>query len=933
MSVTKPDRLIINNPYEEPKNYWKYDRETRTFDLAAGRRPAGYLVASPDSKKFDDPGRFVEIPLVNKIRPRIAEWRDSGYLGATSVTRRLLNHWTTIEDRDDRRFFFCQLEAIETLIWLVESPDANRTGINIPTDGGLFPRVCSKLATGTGKTVVMAMLIAWQVINKTSYPQDTRYSKNIFVVAPNLTVRNRLKVLTPSDPNNYYERFDIVPAGFMEKLRLGKVLIRNWHALQWESEENLSKKKSVDKRGPKSDEAYVRELLQDMSTARNITVINDEAHHAWRVSAGLESKKLSKEEKGEIDEATKWIGGLDRIHSARGLLKCYDFSATPFVPTGKKANEESLFEWIVSDFGLNDAIESGLVKTPYVVIRDDTIPDAETYKSRLYHIYNDEEVKENLNQKARAETPLPSLVMNAYHLLGADWLETFKRWKSQNHNVPPVMITVANRTETASRIKHAFDNHNVPIDDLCNPNTTLHIDSKVLNSAESDDTIDLSEQVEPEDEQVGGKKKPSKKLQAELLRKQVDTVGQYGESGGQIRNVISVGMLSEGWDARTVTHIMGLRAFTSQLLCEQVIGRGLRRTSYEVNVETNLFEPEYVNIFGVPFTFLPHEDTGGTVPPPPSPKTRVEAVNEKKEFEISFPNIVRIEHVFQPKLEIDLDSTEVLTLDASKTIKIANLAPVVEGKPDVTSITTIDIDKLAEEYRLQKVIFEVTKRVYEQMNPLWRGTKEKLLGQLFKLVENFLKTDKILIQPAAYSADQVKRRLVIALNMETVVSHIFTSIQECSSESLTPVFDQEHPIKSTGDMNPWYTGKPNEFTVKSHINFCTYDSAWESCEAFHLDTNELVVSWVKNDHLGFEIYYLWQGIVRKYRPDFLIKLKNGLNLVLEVKGQETEKDKTKRRFLEEWVQAVNNHGGFGKWAHAVSRDPNDVEDIIAAHFK
>ena len=249
MIRTKIDRLIVNSPYEEPRRYWKYIREDRAFQLTPGRRPAGYLVASPVSTIFDDPGRFVEIPLVNKIRPRISEWRRSNYPGATPVTRRLLEHWNNFEERDHRRFFFCQLEAMETLIWLSEAPAANKVGIHIPSDGGEFRRLCCKLATGTGKTVVMAMLIAWNVINKVTFPQDTRYAKNIFVVAPNLTVRNRLQVLYPGSQDNYFEAFDIVPASLIEKLRLGKVIIRNRHVLQWESEERLCNKRSVDKRG------------------------------------------------------------------------------------------------------------------------------------------------------------------------------------------------------------------------------------------------------------------------------------------------------------------------------------------------------------------------------------------------------------------------------------------------------------------------------------------------------------------------------------------------------------------------------------------------------------------------------------------------------------------------------------------------------------
>src|SRR6056297_1597278 len=637
MEKRKIDRLIINSPYEEPSRYWQYNRDRQTFSLIEGRRPAGYVIASDASKGFDDPGVFIEIPLVNEVRKRVRQWRENDYPGVSAITRRLLYHWQNPEEFDTRRFFFCQLEAIETIIWLVEGPDAEKVGLEISGDGGAFERQCAKMATGTGKTIVMAMLVAWQILNKVNAPTDKRFSKNILVIAPGLTIRSRLSVLEPSAPGNYYQAFRIVPSSLLERLRQGKVIIRNWHVLNWETEKQIEKKRSVDKRGPKSDEAYAREVLGDMATARNILVINDEAHHAWRVPAESKIKGLTKD---EIEEATKWVGGLDRIHRVRGILKCYDFSATPFSPSGKKSTEEALFGWIISDFGLNDAIESGLVKTPRVVVRDDALPDAKTYKSRMYHIYNDPEVKDDLSRKAEREEPLPDLVVNAYYLLGYDWRETAKAWKKEGHSVPPVMITVANRTETAARVKYAFDLNKIRIDELSDREKTLHIDSKVLDEAESAEepiaAIDSNPSFSGEDEKP---KKLTKKEQAELLRRQVDTVGKIGEPGEQIQNVISVGMLSEGWDAKTVTHIMGLRAFSSQLLCEQVVGRGLRRTSYDIDPETDMFDTEHVNIFGVPFTFLPHESPEGTVPTPPKPKTIIEPDSKKIEYEISWPNI------------------------------------------------------------------------------------------------------------------------------------------------------------------------------------------------------------------------------------------------------------------------------------------------------
>jgi type III restriction enzyme len=926
----KIDKLIINKPYEEPTLYWKYDRTTRSFSRERGRRPAGYVVASESSRSFDDPGRFIEIPLVNAIRPRVNEWREKGYPGVTGITKRLLEHW---RDEGQRQFpfFFCQLEAMETLIWLVESDPSSRVGIDIPSDGGLFRRLCSKMGTGTGKTVVMAMLIAWQVINKTTYPQDARFSKHVFVVAPGLTVKKRLQVLYPAERNNYYEEFSVIPLGLMDKLRQGKVLVRNWHALSWDNEEKIKKRRSVDKRGAMSDEAYVRSVLEELANTRNVVVINDEAHHAWRIPAESKVKGVKKE---EIEEATIWVSGLDRIHRTRGILTCYDFSATPFAPTGKQTTEESLYSWIVSDFGLNDAIESGLVKTPRVVIRDDSRRTPE-FMSRLYHIYNDAEVKDDLNRKAQEEEPLPDLVKTAYLLLGEDWRETAKEWKKTGYETPPVMISVANRTETAARINYSFVHKSIRIDELCDPQRLLHIDSKVLEKAEmQEEPVSTNEEVEETEENGEEEKTPRKKTKkdyAESLRETVDTVGKKGKSGEQKQNVISVGMLSEGWDAKTVTHIMGLRAFSSQLLCEQVVGRGLRRTSYEVNPENGLFEADYVNIFGVPFTFLPHESTDGP-PPPPKPKTRIEPDEKKREYEITFPNVIRIDHTYKPTLSVEMENVETLVLNAYNTPTIAELAPVIDGKPDFSKLTEIRLLELAKEYRMQKIIFETARDVFNTMKENWKGNREYLLAQIIRIVEQFLESDKIQLEPPLFYRDDLKKRLLLTLNMSRIVHHIWSSIRFENAESIVPIFDDSRPVRSTGDMQAWYTGKPCEHTKRSHINLCTYDSTWEASEAFEFDHNKNVNAWVKNDHLGFQIYYFFKGVVKKYFPDFIVRLADGSFLVLEVKGQENQEDTEKRKFLSEWVEAVNQHGGFGIWRCAVSYNPADVGGIIASYL-
>ncbi len=541
----------------------------------------------------------------------------------------------------------------------------------------------------------MAMLISWQILNKVTAPQDKRFSKNIFIVAPGLTVKNRLQVLKPG-PNDYYKEFNLIPSGMEDKLRQGKVAVSNWHGLDWDSEERIAKRKSVDKRGALSDEAYVREVLDDMATAQNIVVINDEAHHAWRHDPKSTLKGVDKE---ELEKSTKWIGGLDRIHRARGILTCFDLTATPFAPTGKRSGEETLFQWIVSDFGLNDAIESGLVKTPRVVVRDDARL-GKNFRTRLYHIYADDEVKDDINRKVEPHVPLPDLVNTAYTILGADWEATRKVWEARDERTPPVMITVANLTHTAARVAYTLSHNKIPIGALGDPDRILHIDSTVLGAAESqDEAPEITSQAVAEESDLEESETPARKLtkqeRAEALRKTVDTVGQVGQPGEKIQAVISVGMLSEGWDAKTVTHIMGLRAFTSQLLCEQVVGRGLRRTSYDIKEGSTLFEPEYVNILSVPFTFMPHEgDEDAPAPLPSQPPSRIMAAPERRDLgNLVAANIIRIDHEYRPELTLDLSKIKPLTLDAYDNPNLAELAPAIDGKPDITKLTSIDLEQ------------------------------------------------------------------------------------------------------------------------------------------------------------------------------------------------------------------------------------------------
>lgn len=939
--MTAPKSLIINSPYEVPRWYWKDDRGA--LALEDGRRPAGYEIFDTRSNTR----RTQPLEMVNRIRERVDAWRQAEYPGVTSVTRSLLVHWW---DRSARihPFYYCQLEAIETLIWWVEAVAEFRQGIHVPGDGGAWERLCNKMATGTGKTTVMAMIVTWQVLNALTYPKRSKdFSRVIFIVAPGLTVKERLQVLQPSHPQNYYDEFRLCPSeALRQKLNQVELLIENWHSLMPLREQE----RSVVKKGAESDKAFVKRVLGKLSANKDIVVINDEAHHAYRIPAEDKGSKQTKKNAAEmgldLDEATRWIEGLDRIHGEMRIQRCFDLSATPFAPTGKTNTEQGLFDWVVSDFGLNDAIEAGLVKTPRVVVRDGVVPDTRTLKPKLYHLYRDPAVSDDLNRSgAEPHEALPELVKQAYTLLGADWREAAERWRSAGHASPPVMLTVCNRTETAARIEYYFTQGDAHWPELRAPTRTLRVDSRVLEKAELGEKAGadkgyeerLRAIVEAADIPADRKQQLSGCTKEELLREIVDNVGKRGRAGQDLQKVVSVAMLSEGWDAKNVTHIMGLRAFTSQLLCEQVIGRGLRRVGYDVEkvvgpdgVERELFQAEYVNVFGVPLSVFQDVGEGGDAPPPPKASTQIESLASRNEFEIRWPNVVRIETIVQPTLVVDWSKTPLLTINPAEVPITAELAPAVGGAADMSKVQTIDLESIPEAFRLQHLTFVAARKAFAELGRKFSGQPEYLVVQLIRLVEQFLASDKIVI-PSLFHQEPLRKRILFALTIDRIVAHLLRHVTEQNLERVEPVFDEEYPVGSTRAMRTWYTTRACLPTQKSQISHMLADSAWEQHAANVMESSKSVLAYAKNDHLGFQIYYLWHGSRRRYLPDFLVRLVNGKTLILEIKGADTEQDRVKRHTLDAWVKGVNAKGGFGQWCCDVVFDPAQMQDVIAKH--
>lgn len=914
--------LIINSPTELPSFHWERGDDGQLTKVK-GRRKASFESFSPKTGEIDD----VPLELANEVRSHVLDWRNMGYPGVTNLTELLLSHWTQENDQRSLPLYFCQIEAIETLIWCIEV--AKGSEVEIPGDGGEWKRLCCKMATGSGKTVVMGMIILWQTVNAVAYPKRREFSKNFLLVAPGLTVKKRLDVLK-STAGGIYDNFDLCPYELRGYLNAATIIVLNKHKLH----PLEAKRSAVDKRGPRSENVIVRDILGDLGNLKNFIIINDEAHHAYRSTEGFANAD---------DDSTKWIDGLDRIHRVRGIVTCFDMTATPFVSTSSSSAESTLFDWIVSDFGLYDAVEAGLVKTPYMVVNDSILSKSDISRSRLSRIYHDKNVIDNLNRRAAPEESLPDLVHTAYTILGADWQRAMRNWKQNGHYSPPVMLTVCNNMETAARIEHYFDSGLAQSTDLHAPNATLRVDSDVLARAEAgwvgrgkkgeqkyqerlDSIVELASITDIDRIRV------SKIGYAEILREIVDTVGKEGKIGQNIQNVISVMMLSEGWDANNVTHIMGLRSFSSQLLCEQVIGRGLRRVSYDKD-ENGLLLPEFVNVFGIPISLMLMVDPDDSAGPgTPSPSVEVRVLEDRNSHEISWPNVIRVESSLSPTIFVNWNEVEDLDIDPSKTPISADLAPALEGATRADMITDIDLRKFPGDFRVQKEIFKSTVRILKDLRECFvdeerRAADDLLVIQMIKIVEKFIKS-KINIH-SVEEGDLLRKSILIALNSDRIVQHIGRFVRGHNRTGSIITLDKDRPTSSTGHMITWSASESTTIpTSKSHINRAKVDSTFEIRAIEILEKHPKVTSYAKNHRLGFWLWYSHEGRIRRYYPDFLIRLESGKMLVLEVSGIKSDEKQAKKSALDEWINAVNEDGRWGQWMCSEVYDPATVKMVI-----
>jgi type III restriction enzyme len=995
------DKPILNSPYECPRRHWELDDEGQpTQKIIETRRRAKFITPIPKARKrktaegqsqivFDEgkglstkAQQYDPTSIINQLRQQVDQWRalpNPNTWQVTPETARLLQHWRH-HPFSGFRPFFCQVEAVETAIWLTEvAPHAGKTGqsildhiANASNDANPeLLRIALKLATGAGKTTVMAMLIAWQTINAVRRPQSQKFTRGFLVVAPGLTIKDRLRVLQPNDPDSYYASRELVPTDMLDDVFRAKIVITNYHAFKLRERIDLSKggRSLLQGRGGpelntlETEGQMLQRVMPDLMGFKNILVINDEAHHCYREKPGAaeELAELTGDDKKQAEKnkeaARLWISGLEAVKRKLGGARIIDLSATPFFLSGSGYAEGTLFPWTMSDFSLMDAIECGIVKLPRVPVADN-IPgqDMPMYRNLWEHIRGKMPKKGRGKSDALDPLSLPPPLQTALEALYHHYETTFQLWQKAGIRVPPCFIVVCNNTSTSKLVYdfisgfqrqkddgtttfvngrlalfRNFDDNGNP---LPRPNTLL-IDSEQLESGEAlDDNFrslagDEIERFRREIVERGGKlaselQKGRELDDVTLLREVMNTVGKYGQLGGSIRCVVSVAMLTEGWDANTVTHVLGVRAFGTQLLCEQVIGRALRRQSYELN-EDGKFNVEYADVLGIPFDF-----NAKPVPAPPQPPRETVQVRamrpERDALEIRFPRVVgyRVE-LPEEKLSADFndDSVMVLSPDLVGATETKN-SGIIGEQTDLNLVHTGQV-------RSAQVLYELTSHLV--LNK-WRDhggePNLNLFGQLKNVTRQWL--DKYLVcQGGAFPA-QLRYKMLADMACEKITAGIVRKF--VGKRPIIAVLDPYNPAGSTKYVN-FNTSKTSRWETdsrKCHLNWVILDSDWEGEFCRVAENHPQVRAYVKNQNLGLEVPYRYGSEIRRYLPDFIVLVDDGhgpddlLSLIVEIKGYRREDAKEKKSTMDTyWIPGVNHTGQFGRWAFAEFTEVYQIE--------
>lgn len=931
------EKPILNSPYGYPRRHWELDETGQpTQHILETRRSAEFITPIPKPKKQKGGGKQTSLlfdeglstqeqqyhsAIINGVRAEVDKWRalkNPNDWKVTPETARLLQHWRH-HNFAGVRPFFCQVEAVETAIWLTEvAPQIGKAGerfiqhlesANHEANPELM-RLALKLATGAGKTTVMAMLIAWQTVNAVRRPNSKKFTRGFLLVAPGLTIRDRLRVLQPNDPDSYYASRELVPGDMLSDLERAKIVITNYHSFKLRERIELSKGGRLLLQGRGGDELDTQEtegqmlqrVMPDLMGMGNILVINDEAHHCYREKPGAvedddDLKGDDKKEAESNNEAARlWISGLEAVNRKLGVARVFDLSATPFFLRASGYAEGTLFPWAMSDFSLMDAIECGIVKLPRVPVADN-IPGTEMPMFRNLWEHIRAKMPKKGRGKAEGLNPLdlPTQLQTALEALYGHYEKTYELWAKEKISVPPCFIVVCNNT-SASKLVYdyisgfqrqnkdgtsqlefgrlpLFRNHDEHGNALGRPRTLL-IDSEQLESGEALDenfrgmASDEIERFRREIvERTGDAQAGQNITDQDLLREVMNTVGKHGRLGDSIRCVVSVSMLTEGWDTNTVTHVLGVRAFGTQLLCEQVIGRALRRQSYELN-EDGLFNVEYADVLGIPFDF----NAKPVVAPPQKPREtiQVKAIRPDRDaLEIRFPRVQGYRTELPEErltAEFNDDSILELTPDLVGATETRNSGIIGEAV-DLNLVHTGDV-------RPSQVVYELTSHlVLSKFRDANDEPQLHLFGQLKRIARQWL--DGYLVCKGGTYPAQLKYKMLADMACNKVIAGITRAL--IGSRPIKAVLDPYNPVGSTAHVN-FNTSKTERWETSAqhcHVNWVILDSDWEAEFCRVAEKHPRVKAYVKNHSLGLEVPYRYGSETRQYRPDFIVLVDDG----------------------------------------------------------
>lgn len=955
------DEPIINDAFEEPTRHWLIRKGERPT-LVPTRRPAQYYWRPARLEPGVPPGGLLlKLDIVNRIRDERKRWRADGYPGATSVTRELLDYWE--RPQRDRKIIYAQREAAETIIFLKEAPLQYKQGLVVPRDDPNpaegpeayhgFERLGVKMATGTGKTTVMGLVAAWSILNHLADPRNRRYSDTILVLCPNVTIRERLAELDPKRGHaSIYRIRDIVHPSRMLDLARGTVVVTNWHTLQPHAGNEVGGvTAAVVNKGPESDRVVVSRVLGPGALGKkNVLVFNDEAHHAYRIPPEPASPQqrldddFEEMDEEERREATVWVEGIDKLARERGVNFALDLSATPLIRNGPQAGR--LFPWVVSDFGLVDAIECGLVKIPQLPIADPTGGEVPKY----FNIW-DWIVKEKLTMTERggkrgAVKP-EAVVAHAklpLRILADDWRKTFQLWRDEaeaghREHVPPVFIVVCRDTKLAAVVfdvlarKPAGEEALVP--EFVNTDTeenTIRVDSKVAQEMESGSKSVEARRLRFLLDTIGRSKWPGDQIPEEwrLLAEELG-IDPAKPPGRDVRCIVSVGMLTEGWDATTVTHIVGIRPFQSQLLCEQVVGRALRRAQWK-----DLKKEEVARIFGVPFEVVPFKAARPKGRGASDPSVHVHPRADREHLAIHFPRVARYVPLVRGRIVADWKNIPLRYLDPMETpneVVVQGLSIDEKGqltRAGVGKQARLGLDAARAAVRLQQLEFRLASKLTQSLAAGLSLSPNQVFPDVLSITRKYLQT-KVIPKGGFQRVDLAFYEPWFNRAFEDLIQSLGSSDGDGIAE--LPVYELDRPEGSTFDVDFWTSRRVHE-TTKSHLNYAVADTArWEQAAAYHLDHSEHVISYAKNFDMGFTIPYTWKGERHDYHPDYLVRMgRDGKvvgTLILEVKGFLDERAMVSAQAANRWVGAVNRDGRYGRWDYAMCRDPAQLESYLA----